>query len=210
LFICLGFFVALPFLDMAVPTLLPCDGCGQLVPAEHIARRLQRLEWATRFRPIHIQALLLAASAPESDSEFLYSPEAPFTGLAGDLLAALSISSAGKSNEEILADFQKRGLFLAYLLECPLASGTEPPEAVDLLDRHLPQALARIRRSLKPKRALVLSQDLQRFLPQLCESDLGCPVVYTPLAASESAVPPSPDEIAAFLAALPAHAAQGA
>ncbi|HLZ40126.1 MAG TPA: hypothetical protein VKQ11_04150 [Candidatus Sulfotelmatobacter sp.] len=194
---------------MAVPTLLPCDGCGQLASAEHIARRLQRLEWATRFRPIHIQALLLAASAPDSDSEFLYSPEAPYTGLAGDLLSALSISTAGKSCEEVLADFQKRGLFLAYLIECPIASGTEPPEVVDLLDRHLPQGVARIRRSLKPKRALVLSEDLQRFLPQLSESDLGCPVFYAPLAASASAVPPSPEEIAAFRAALPALAAQG-
>ena len=196
-------------LSMAVPTLLPCDGCGQLASAEHIARRLQRLEWATRFRPIHIHALLLAASAPESDSEFLYSPESPFTGLAGDLLSALSISTAGKSNEEVQADFQKRGLFLVYLLECPVPPGTRPAEVIDLLDRHLPQALARIRRSLKPKRALVLSKDLQPFLSQLSESALGCPVVYTALAASASAVPPSPDEIAAFRAALPALAAQG-
>jgi hypothetical protein len=194
---------------MVVPTFLPCDGCGQLASAEHIARRLQRLEWATRFRPIHIQALLLAASAPEADSEFLYSPETPFTGLAGDLLSALSISTAEKSNEEILSDFQKRGLFLAYLLECPVAQGTGAPEAVDLLDRHLPQAVARIRRSLKPKRALVLSKNLQPFLSQLSESGLGCPVVYTPMAASATAVPPSPDGIAAFRAALPALAAQG-
>lgn len=194
---------------MDVPTLLPCDGCGQLASAEHIARRLQRLESATRFRPIHIQALLLAASAPHRDSEFLYSPGAPCTGLAGDLLAALSISTAGKSSEEVLADFQKRGLFLAYLLECPVLPGIRPAEAVDVLDRHLPQAVARIRRSLKPKRALVLSEDLQPFLPQLSESALGCPVVYTPLAASASAVPPTPDQIAAFRAALPALAAQG-
>jgi hypothetical protein len=207
--ICLLSLLALPFLCMAVPTLLPCDGCGQLASAEHITRRLQRLEWATRFRPIHIQALLLAASAPEADSEFLYSPEAPFTGLAGDLLSALSISSAGKSKEEVLADFQKRGLFLAYLLECPIAPATEPPEAVDILDRHLPQAVARIRRSLKPKRALVLSKNLQPFLTQLSESALGCPVAYAPLAASESAVPPTEDEIAAFRAALPTLVAQG-
>jgi hypothetical protein len=194
---------------MAVPTLLPCDGCGQLVSAEHIARRLQRLEWATRFRPIHIQALLLAASAPEADSEFLYSPEALFTGLAGDLLSALFISTAGKSSEEVLADFQKRGLFLVYLLECPVARGIRPAEAVDLLDRHLPQALTRIRRSLKPKRALVLSHELQPFFPQLSEATLGCPVFYTPLAASTKAVPRTDDEIAAFRTALPALAAQG-
>jgi hypothetical protein len=194
---------------MAVPTHFPCDGCGQLASAEHIARRLQRLEWATRFRPIHIQALFLAASAPEADSEFLYSPEIAFTGLAGDLLSALSISTAGKSYEEVLADFQKRGLFLVYLLECPVELDTKPTEAVDLLDRHLPQAVARIRRSLKPKRTLVLSQDLQPFLPQLSETALGCPVVYAPLAAPESAVPPSPDEIAAFREALPALVVQG-
>jgi hypothetical protein len=108
---------------MATPTLLPCDGCGQLASSEHIGRRLQRLEWATRFRPIHIQALLLAASVPDADSEFLYSPATPFTGLAGDLLSALSISTAGKSSGEVLADFQKRGILLAYLLECPIAPG---------------------------------------------------------------------------------------
>jgi len=194
---------------MAVPTLLPCDGCGQPASGEHIARRLQRLEWATRFRPIHIQALLLAASAPESDSEFLYSDEVPHTGLAGDLLSALSISTAGKSNEEVLAEFQKRGVFLVYLLECPVATGARPAEVIDLLDRHLPQVVTRIRRSLKPKRVLALAQDLQPFLPQLSEAALGCPVVYTPLAAPASAGPPSPEEIAAFLSALPALAAQG-
>ncbi|HXH66404.1 MAG TPA: hypothetical protein VNH19_10295 [Candidatus Limnocylindrales bacterium] len=195
---------------MADPTLLPCDGCGQLATGEHIARRLQRLEWATRFRPIHIQALLLAASAPESDSEFLYSPEGPFIGLAGDLLAAISISTAAKSNEEVLTEFQKRGLFLVYLLECPVHQGTEATEAVNLLDRHLPQAVARIRRSLKPKRVLVLSTELQPFLPQLTEPVLGCRVFSTPIFTSYSAENASDtQELAAFRAALPAHAAQG-
>jgi len=123
--ICFGLGVALPFLFMLVPTLLPCDGCGQLASAEHIASRLQRLEWATRFRPIHIQALLLAASAPEADSDFLYSPESNFMGQAGALLTALSISPAGKSSEEVLAEFQKRGLVLASLLECPLEPGID-------------------------------------------------------------------------------------
>jgi hypothetical protein len=194
---------------MAVPTLLACDGCGQLASAEHIARRLQRLEWATRFRPIHIQALLLAASAPEADSDFLYSPAAPFTGLAGILLSALGISTAGKSNEEVLADFQKRGLVLAHLLECPVEPGTKPTEAVDIIDRHLPQALARIRRSLKPKRVLVISPELQPFVSQLSESALGCPVFHTFFATSLGDFASDASELAAFRAALPALAAQG-
>jgi hypothetical protein len=194
---------------MAVPTLLPCDGCGQLASAEHIAHRLQRLEWATRFRPIHIQALLLAASAPEADSDFLYSPESSFTGQAGALLTALGISTAGKCSEEVLADFQKRGLVLASLLECPIEPGTNASEARALREHHLPQALARIRRSLKPKRVLVVSLELQPLAPQLTESALGCPVFYTFFATSRGEFASDASELAAFRAALPALAAQG-
>ena len=193
---------------MAVPTLLPCDGCGQLVSAEHIARRLQRLEWATRFRPIHIQALLLTASAPETDSDFLYSPESTFTGQAGSLLAALGISTAGKSSDEVLADFQKRGLVYASLLECPVEPGIDLTEAQALIEHHLPQALARIRRSLKPKRVLVVSPELQPLLPQLAESALGCPVFNTFLATAGGNVASEASELAAFRAALPTLAAQ--
>jgi hypothetical protein len=206
--ICLWLGVALPFLIMTVPILLPCDGCGQLASAEHIARRLQRLEWATRFRPIHIQALLLTASAPEADSDFLYSPESTFRGQAGALLPALGISTAGKSSEEVLAGFQKRGLVLASLLECPLEPGTDPNETQALLEHHLPQALARIRRSLKPKRVLVISQELQPLAPQLTESALGCPVFYTLFATPRGDLASDGSELATFRAALPALAAQ--
>ncbi len=194
---------------MAVPTLLPCDGCGQLASAEHIARRLQRLEWSTRFRPIHIQALLLTASAPEADSDFLYSPESSFTGQAGVLLTALGISTAGKSSEEVLADFQKRGLVLASLLECPIEPDNNANEARALLEHHLPQALARIRRSLKPKRVLVVSPELQPLASHLSESALGCPVFYTFFATSRGEFASDASELAAFRAALPALAAQG-
>ena len=194
---------------MAVPTHLPCDGCGQLASAEHITRRLRRLEWATRFRPIHIQALLLAASAPEADSDFLYSPDSAFTGQAAGLLSALDIPTAGKSSEEVLADFQKRGLVLASLLECPIEPGTDPNEARALLERHLPQALARIRRSLKPKRVLVISPELQPFVPQVSESALGCPVFYTFFATSFGDFASDATWLAAFRAALPALVAQG-
>ncbi len=194
---------------MAIPTSLPCDGCGQLASPEHIARRLQRLEWSTRFRPIHIQALLLVASGPQNDSEFLYSPEGQFTGQAGQLLAALSITSKGKSAEEVLTEFQKRGLVHASILECPVEPSSDPSELRDFLDRHLPQALARIRRSLKPKRALILSPELQRFLPQLSQLALGCQVFYTPLATPPASPATDNQQLSAFRAALPALAAHG-
>ena len=189
---------------------MPCDGCGQLASAEHIARRLQRLEWAM-FSPHPRPSPLLAASAPDPDSDFLYSPETHIHRAreAALHLSALGISTAAKSNEEVLTDFQKRGLFLAYLLECPVAPSTKPTEAVDLLDRHLPQALARIRRSLKPKRVLVLSPELQPFVAQLSETALGCPVFYTFFATSQGDFASDASELAAFRAALPALAAQG-
>lgn len=194
---------------MAIPSILPCDGCGQLASAEHIARRLQRLEWSTRFRPIHMQVLLLGASAPESDEEFLYFPQSRFHGLVGQILSALSITAEGRSAEEVLTEFQKRGLYLTYALECPVEPASDSSLMDELLDRHLPQAMARIRRSLKPKRLLVLSPELQPFLTQLTEATLGCPVFYTPLSLSASGEAPQATAITAFRAALSALAAHG-
>ena len=191
---------------MANPSILPCDGCGQLASAEHISRRLQRLEWATRFRPIHMQALLLAVAAPESDDELLYAPESHFTGLAGQILAALSIPHEGKSAEEILTEVQRRGLYLAYALECPVERNSDASLVQELLDRHLSHALVRIRRSLKPKRVLVLSPELQLFLSQLSETALSCPVFYAPLSPSASGSSPHAPEMAAFRDALPSLA----
>jgi len=192
---------------MAIPTLLPCDGCGQLASPEHFSRRLRRLEWATRFRPIHIHALLLTAAVPESDAEFLYNPETHFAGLPGQLLSALEQDRGGKSFEEVLTDFRKRGLVLASALECPVEPSSDPGLLHGLLERHLPSAIARIRRSLKPKRVLVLASELQSFLPQLAESVLGCPVLYTPLDFSAALEAPHTAELAALRAALPSPAA---
>jgi hypothetical protein len=194
---------------MAIPTILPCDGCGQLASPEHFSRRLQRLEWATRFRPIHIQALLLTAAAPESAGEFLYNPETRFAGLSGQILTALDLHREGKCFEEVLTEFQKRGVVLVSALECPVEPSPDAAMLNDLLERHLPSAIARIRRSLKPKRVLVLSPELQPLLTNLNESSLGCSVLYTPL--HLSAVPQTQQtaELADFRAALLTLAAHG-
>src|SRR6266571_3195402 len=74
---------------------LPCDGCGQAATAEHIARRLQRLEWTTRYRPVHIHTLLLGAYSPLRDEEFLYASDGEFGGEAAQILDAVGISTAG-------------------------------------------------------------------------------------------------------------------
>jgi len=55
-----------------------CDGCGQIASAEHVARRLKRLEWATRYRPVHIHTLFLGAFSPHDEKDFLYAPGESF------------------------------------------------------------------------------------------------------------------------------------
>jgi hypothetical protein len=151
---------------------LPCDGCGQPADAAHIARRLERLAWSTRYRPLHIQALLLAGIAPRRDSEFLYAPETLFEGEAGEILKAVALETAGKTTESVLAEFQKMGLMLAHVLECPLEDGAD---AAALMEKQVGPTLARVRRSLKPKKVVLVSPEilvLERF-----RSALEVPVV---------------------------------
>lgn len=153
-----------------------CDGCGQLASPEHLARRLHRLECATRYRPIHIQTLLLGNIAPVDDSDFLYSPAGRFEGEAQRLLEAVQLSREGKSADTVLAEFQRRGLMLTHLLECPVEPGLSDSQVAQVLEAHLPRTIARLRRSFKPRRIILISADLLQVLGALENADLGCPV----------------------------------
>ena len=157
---------------------LACDGCGQTASAEHIARRLQRLEWATRYRPVHINTLLLGAFSPQEEKEFLYAPGGEFHGEAAHLLDALGISTAGRTTEAVHAEFQRTGFFLTHVLECPLGGDAGNfAETAALLTNRLQPVATRIRRSLKPKRVALISQALGPILEKIQALELGCPVV---------------------------------
>ena len=158
------------------PQLLPCDGCGQPAEPQHIAQRLQRLEWATRYRPIHIQALLVSGIVPGRDDEYLYNPEGRFTGEAGSILSAVGIATDGKTADAALTEFQKLGLMLIHVLECPLAGDFPAAGTRTALERHLLPTLTRIRRSLKPKRVILISPQLDSIAESLRNADLSCPV----------------------------------
>ena len=163
---------------MTNTSLLQCDGCGQPASPEHIAKRLQRLEWTTRYRPVHIGTLLLGAIAPEKDSEFLYAEGAELAGEAGIIVRAAGLSTVGKPVEATLAEFQRGGFLLAYVLDCPLESGANDADTVqELLEKRFPAVLTRIRRSLRPKRLIPISRLLEPLLCLLEKSDVGCPVV---------------------------------
>ena len=162
---------------MANTNMLPCDGCGQFAPPAHIARRLQRLEWATRYRPLHIQAVFLGGIVPAQQGSYLYADSAPFSGEASHLLEALQIVTEGKSRDEVLTEFQKRGLLLIHVLECPLEGHLSSSEINGLLERQLRPTLVRIRRSLKPKRVLLFSKELAPLAAKLSEADFDSPLL---------------------------------
>ena len=189
---------------MTTPISLACDGCGQSASPAHLARRLQRLEWTTRYRPVHIQALLLGGIAPEADAAFLYCPEGNYQGEAANLLDALQISREGKSADAILSEFQKRGLLLTYVLECPLEAGVNPAAPEQLLEGQLAAVMARIRKSLKPKRVVLFSRELAAVAGRFTEAALGSPVFtgsYGPLALDDSSTEAQIEEFRRYLLA---------
>src|SRR5713226_5852151 len=130
---------------MTKPMAFPCDGCGQMATPEHMALRLQRLEWSTRYRPVHISTLFLGAFSPLEDRNFLYSPGGEFHGESSVLLGALNIETKDKTAEVVHVDFQRAGYFLTYLLECPLDNvAGNTASAASLLANRLQAAAARI------------------------------------------------------------------
>jgi hypothetical protein len=150
-----------------------CDGCGQPASPEHLAQRLLRLEWATRYRPIHLHSLLLGAVAPASRAQYLYSPDGTHTGEAVHVLAAADVTGTGKNADAVHAEFQRRGLFLTHVLECPLENNS----SAGLVESRLPLLFTRIRRSLKPKRLVLISEELAPLIDKFTEASLGCELV---------------------------------
>jgi hypothetical protein len=164
------------------------------------------LEWTTRYRPLHIQALLLSGIAPADDANFLYSLDGQFQGEAGALLDALELSREGKSADTILTEFQKRGLLFIHMLECPLEPAQKNSSLHELLERRIPGTLARIRRSLKPKRVLLLSPELASVQSRFTEAELSIPVL-SDQNLHPFQLPIAPASREAFLRALAATAA---
>jgi len=149
-----------------------------MASAEHIARRLQRLEWTTRYRPVHISTLFLGAFSPQNEKDFLYAPGGEFQGEAALLLEAVGISTTGKAAEAVHTEFQRAGFFLAHVLECPLEDVNGlPSEAQRALKTRLPAMATRIRRSLKPKRVMAVTEALAPVVEDVLMLDLGSPLL---------------------------------
>jgi len=94
-----------------------CDGCGLTASSEHTAARMERLELATRFRPIHINVLFVALEPMQRPEDDFYRPPES-RDFFDSFLSALDITpETGNAN---LLEFQRRGYYLTYLSECPV------------------------------------------------------------------------------------------
>ena len=157
-------------------------GAASSASPEHTARRLQRLEWATRYRPIHLHTLLLGAVSPVNDLDFLYSPGELHGGEAAEIFAAAGLETDGKTAETLHAEVHRRGLFVTHVLECPLVAGSVSDvgnagansSLVALLSSRLGTLFTRIRRSLKPKRVTLISETLSPLFQNFIVAQLGC------------------------------------
>jgi hypothetical protein len=148
---------------------LPCDGCGLPAAPEHIAERVKRLEFSTRFRPIHIGVLFVALAPSQHPENDFYGP--PESGEFFDpFLEALSIPANSEKSAR-LAEFQRRGYYLAYISECPLGANQEPAAAT--IARLGPTLVRRIRFNYRPKDIAPLGQDLLPLVEVLRTGGVG-------------------------------------
>jgi hypothetical protein len=158
---------------------LPCDGCGLPASPSHIAQRVQRLELATRFRPVHIGILFVALEpATRAEDDFYAPPKS--REFFDSFLEALEISSTNKSSGESnfeaigvarLAEFQHRGYFLAHLSECPLPEPKESPESA--IARLAPTLIRRIRFNYRPRYVVPMGQETLPLVEILNTAGLG-------------------------------------
>jgi hypothetical protein len=149
-----------------------CDGCGAPADEAHIRRRIERLELATRYRPIHIQVLLLADAPPArlEDEFYRVASEAEKRSSESqefflETLAAAGIPrDAAADTEAALAEFQRRGFYLAYALECP-------PGVSDDRDARIrvaaPTIRKRIQFSYRPKQVVLIGAAKNQLAPLL-------------------------------------------
>jgi hypothetical protein len=192
-----------------------CDGCGVQADDAHIRRRIERLELATRFRPIHIHVLLIDAAPPSRLEDYFYRLACNREGRSknaryyfDEIVKCSGFAPHSEMTEEsALAEFQHRGFYLAHVLECPI----EPADAAAAIERAGPVLIRRIEKSYKPKYVALLSASLAKVIPLFERSELRdrlrlnhgkpfSPPIGLPEASTTGRAPSLSDELSAVLA----------
>lgn len=118
-----------------------------------------------------MQTVYLGAAPEPEDSTFFYVTESVTrSGEAAAALERAGVTSAGKTREAALVEFQRSGAFLTHVLECPFEDSTDAGARQELLRARLPMLLVRLKRSLRPKRIVLLSVELNGLADQLRET----------------------------------------
>ena len=152
--------------------MLVCDGCGAQADDAHIRARIERLELATRFRPIHIHTLLIDAAPPARPQDYFYAVAADRSMRSvgsrtyfDELMKCAGFASDAAIQEDIaLAEFQRRGIFLAYAIDCPIG---DPAELEAAVRKSAPTVLLRVQSSYKPKHIALLSGATRELIQPL-------------------------------------------
>jgi hypothetical protein len=145
-----------------------CDGCGAQVDDAHIRQRIQRLEFATRYRPVHIAALLIDGGPPARIEDYFYRPAAHRDERSPEsknyfdaVMKAAGIDLNSQPNEEsALTEFQRRGFFLAGAIDCAPAN----PAAIE---RNAATLLRRVKVSYQPKSIALISPLTQPLVARI-------------------------------------------
>lgn len=153
-----------------------CDGCGALVDDAHIRQRIERLELATRFRPVHISVLLIDAAPPARPGDYFYRAAASPSDRSSTgrryfdaLMNCAGVDAPAQPNDETaLAEFQRRGFFLIGAIECALANSVDAQKAIEQV---APTLLRRVKISYKPKSIAMLSLATQPLVVAFQQSE---------------------------------------
>lgn len=154
-----------------------CDGCGAHADDAHIRTRIERLELATRFRPIHIHVLLIDAAPPARVEDYFYNAAADRSVRSvasrmyfDEIMKCAGFGSdAAIQEDQALTEFQHRGFFLATAVECPVSA---PGELEANVRRVTPTVLKRVQLSYKPKHIALLSNVTRELIHALTEAGL--------------------------------------
>jgi hypothetical protein len=180
-----------------VPGPALCDSCLKPATPEHIRDRMARLQLATRYRPIHIGPLLVCAAVPANPADDFYaSGESDQSDGARDFAQSLFACCgvpAGKPGVDQLADFQRRGVYLSRLIECPLVPG-EPVNC--LAEKYGQTFVKRVNLSYKPKAIALLDPVPEGLAELLVSAGLGEKLID----AGKGIVMPSPTDAAGIAA----------
>lgn len=181
-----------------------CDGCGTQADDSHIRTRIERLELATRFRPVNIQTLLIDAAPPSRMEDFFYAAAADRSARSvasrnyfDELMKCAGYASGAVTPESTaLAELQHRGIFLVHAIDCPLGESADLEATVRKM---APTVLLRIRTSYKPKRIALLSAATRELIQPLSDGGWKDRLILDgggPFADPFSANPPSQDGFA--------------